>query len=135
MAFGAKIINPLDTRPGTGVGVNLPFNAPSVFKTTYTTQEATKVNLINYFLTNTNEIYLNPTFGGGLRTFIFEQIESNNIEGLKEDIQSQIAQFFPQVIVDSLEVDLFPDNNQINIILKYNINNTGISDTLEIAFT
>jgi phage baseplate assembly protein W len=135
MAFGAKIINPLDTRPGIGVGVNLPFNAPGVFKTTYTTQEATKTNLINFFLTNQNERYLSPNFGGNLRAFIFQQISDNNIEGLKEDIQSQIATNFPQVVIDSLEIDLLPDNNQINVVLKYNINNTGINDTLEIAFT
>jgi phage baseplate assembly protein W len=135
MAFGAKIINPIDFRPGTGVGVNIPFNAPGVFKVNYTTQEATKANLINYFLTNQNERYLSPNFGGNLRTFIFQQISDNNIEGLKEDIQSQIATNFPQVVIDSLEIDLLPDNNQINVVLKYNINNTGINDTLEIAFT
>jgi phage baseplate assembly protein W len=135
MAFGAKIINPIDFRPGTGVGVSIPFNVPGVFKTTYTTQEATKVNLINFFLTNQNERYLNPNFGGNLRAFIFQQISDNNIEGLKEDIQSQLATNFPQVVIDSLEIDLLPDNNQINVVLKYNINNTGINDTLEIAFT
>ena len=135
MAFGAKIINPIDFRPGTGVGVSIPFNVPGVFKITYTTQEATKVNLINFFLTNQNERYLNPNFGGNLRAFIFQQISDNNIEGLKEDIQSQLATNFPQVVIDSLEIDLLPDNNQINVVLKYNINNTSINDTLEIAFT
>jgi phage baseplate assembly protein W len=135
MAFGAKIINPIDFRPGTGVGVSIPFNVPGVFKITYTTQEATKVNLINFFLTNQNERYLNPNFGGNLRAFIFQQISDNNIEGLKEDIQSQLVINFPQVVIDSLEIDLLPDNNQINVVLKYNINNTGINDTLEIAFT
>lgn len=134
MAFGAKIINPIDFRPGTGIGVAIPFNAPGTFKTTYTTAEATKTNLINYFLTNKNERYLSPNFGGNLRAFIFQQIEDNNIEGLKEDVQSKIATNFPQVNIDSLNVDLYPDNNQINIVLKYNINNTT-SDTLEIAFT
>jgi phage baseplate assembly protein W len=134
MAFGAKIINPIDTKPGTGVGVAIPFNAPGVFKITYTTQEATKTNLINYFLTNENERYLSPNFGGNLRSFIFQQIEDNNIDGLKEDIQSKISLNFPQVNIDSLDVDLYPDTNQINVVLKYNINNTT-SDTLEIAFT
>jgi phage baseplate assembly protein W len=134
MAFGAKIINPIDFRPGTGIGVAIPFNAPGVFKTTYTTAEATKTNLINYFLTNENERYLSPNFGGNLRAFIFQQIEDNNVEGLKEDVQSKIATNFPQVNIDSLEIDSYPDNNQINIVLKYNINNTT-SDTLEIAFT
>ena len=135
MTFGAKKIYPIDTRPGTGVGVAIPFNAPGVFKTTYTTKEAIKNNLINFFLTNKNEIYLNPTFGGNLRAFIFQQINTGNLDSLKEDIQYQLNLYFPSVIIESLNIDSFPDTNQINIILKYNIQDTGLSDTVEIAFT
>jgi phage baseplate assembly protein W len=135
MAFGAKKIFPIDTKPGTGVGVAIPFNAPGVFKTTYTTKEAIKNNLINFFLTNKNEIYLNPTFGGNLRAFIFQQINTGNLDSLKEDIQYQLNLYFPSVIVESLNIDSQPDINQINVILKYNIADTGFTDTLEIAFT
>jgi phage baseplate assembly protein W len=135
MAFGAKKIYPIDTKPGTGVGVAIPFNAPGVFKITYTTKEAIKNNLINFFLTNKNEIYLNPTFGGNLRAFIFQQINTGNIDSLKEDIQYQLNLYFPSVIIESLNIDSFPDINQINVILKYNIKDTGLSDTVEIAFT
>ena len=135
MAFGAKKIFPIDTKPGTGVGVAIPFNAPGVFKTTYTTKEAVKNNLINFFLTNQNEIYLNPTFGGNLRAFVFQQISEGNIESLKEDIQSQLKSYFPSVVVGSLDIDSIPDEQQVNIVLKYNIIDTGLTDTLEIAFT
>ena len=135
MAFGAKKIYPIDTKPGTGVGVAIPFNAPGVFKITYTTREAIKTNLINFFLTNKNEIYLNPTFGGNLRAFICQQINTGNLDSLKEDIQYQIGLYFPSVIIESLNIDSQPDINQINIILKYNIADTGLTDTLEIAFT
>ena len=135
MAFGAKKIYPIDTKPGTGVGVAIPFNAPGVFKTTYTTKEAVKNNLINFFLTNQNERYLNPTFGGNLRAFVFQQISEGNIESLKEDIQSQLTLYFPSVVVGSLDIDSIPDEQQVNIVLKYNIVDTGLTDTLEIAFT
>ena len=135
MVFGAKRIYPIDTKPGTGVGVAIPFNAPGVFKTTYTTREATKSNLINFFLTNKGERYLNPTFGGGLRAFLFQQITEGNTEDLKQDIQQQLGLYFPQVIVESLNIDSYPDINQINIVLKYNIADTGLNDTIEIAFT
>ena len=135
MVFGAKKIYPIDTKPGTGVGVAIPFNAPGVFRTTYTTREAIKTNLINFFLTNKNEIYLNPIFGGNLRAFIFQQIDTGNLDSLKEDIQYQIGLYFPSVIIASLNIDSQPDINQINIILKYNIADTGFTDTLEIAFT
>jgi phage baseplate assembly protein W len=135
MAFNPRKIYPIDTNPGTGVGVAIPFNAPGVFKITYTTKEAIKNNLINFFLTNKNEIYLNPTFGGNLRAFIFQQINTGNIDSLKEDIQYQLNLYFPSVIVESLNIDSQPDINQINVILKYNIADTGFTDTLEIAFT
>jgi len=135
MAFGAKKIYPIDTKPGTGIGVALPFNAPGVFKTTYTTKEATRNNLINFFLTNKNERYLNPVFGGNLRAFVFQQITTGNIDSLKEDIQNQLSQYFPQVLINELNIDLLPDYNQINIVLKYNIADTGITDTIQLSFT
>jgi len=135
MAFGAKKIYPLDTKPSTGIGIALPFNAPGVFKTTYTTQDTIKYNLINFFLTNQNERYLNPTFGGNLRAFIFQQISEGNIDSLKEDIQNQLSTYFPIVIIDSLDIDSLPDLNQINVILTYNIADTGLTDTVQLAFT
>ena len=135
MAFGAKKIFPIDTKPGTGVGVAIPFNAPGVFKTTYTTKEAVKNNLINFFLTNQNERYLNPTFGGNLRAFLFQQITAGNTDSLKEDIQYQLSVYFPMVIVEELSIDSIPDFNQINVVLKYNIADTGLNDVIQLAFT
>ena len=55
MAFGAQQIYPIDFNKSAAVGVNLPFNAPSVFRPNYTTAEAIKNNLINYFSTNNNK--------------------------------------------------------------------------------
>ena len=91
MAFNPHKISPIDFKPGTAVGVSIPFNAPAVFYPTYTTKDATRNNLLNFFLTNETERYLNPLFGANLRAFIFEQITNGNIEGLKSDIQSHIS--------------------------------------------
>lgn len=135
MAFGAKKIFPLDTKPSVGVGVSLPFNAPGVFKTTYTTQEAIKYNLINFFLTNQPERYLNPLFGGNLRKYVFEQITQNNLSTLKQDIQESLNLYFPNVIVESLKITPEADNNQVDVILTYSIKDTGINDALQIQFT
>jgi phage baseplate assembly protein W len=134
MAFGAQKIFPIDTKPGTAVGTSLNFNNPGVFQSTYLTKDAIKNNLINYFLTNDTERYLSPNFGGNLRKYVFEQINSNNTDFLKEDIQQQITLYFPNVIVVSLDVVEYPDNNQIVITLKYTIADTNISDQLDIAF-
>ena len=135
MAFGAKKIFPLDTKPSVGVGIGLPFNAPGVFRITYTTQESIKYNLINFFLTNQPERYLNPLFGGNLRKFVFEQIAENNLSSLKINIQSQLNQYFPNIIVEKLDIVPFPDTNTVEIDLYYSIQNTGINDNIQITFT
>jgi|TARA_R110000772_G_scaffold124742_3_gene231360 phage baseplate assembly protein W len=134
MAFGAREIAPIDTKPGTGVGVSIPFNAPGVFTTTYTTQKATQSNLINFLLTNNNERYLNPTFGGNIRAFVFEQIANDNIEGLQEDLNELIALYFPNIQVKKLIVNSHPDTNSINIEMTYNILGTGMTDDLQLEF-
>lgn len=135
MAFGAKKIFPIDQKPGTAVGIAIPFNAPAVFFSTYTTQDAIRNNLLNFFLTNQTERYLNNQFGANLRAFIFEQITNDNLNGLKENIQSLIAQYFTNIRVDSLNILQQPDYNEITVDLKYSIINTGITDQVEISFT
>ena len=134
MAFGAKKIFPLDTKPSVGVGIGLPFNAPGVFRITYTTQESIKYNLINFFLTNQPERYLNPLFGGNLRRFIFEQISEGNIENLNQYLQESINDYFPNVVVEALDIIPQADNNQVDITLKYYIENTGINDNIQLTF-
>ncbi len=136
MAFGAKRIFPIDTQPNTAVGVGLPFNGLAVFNSTYTTAEAIKYNIINYFLTNPEERYLNPNFGAGLRNFIFEQITANNLDFLKEDIQQKLSIYFPSVSVQQVDVFIEPtntDNNQILVAIKYSVTGTGITDDLQIT--
>tara|TARA_Y100001972_G_C7637831_1_gene320342 strand:- start:1141 stop:1548 length:408 start_codon:yes stop_codon:yes gene_type:complete len=135
MAFNAQQIFPIDFDKSVAVGVNIPFNAPGVFRPNYTTKEAIKNNLINFFLTNPGERPLNPSFGGGLRAFIFEQISEDNLDFLKEGIQEQLDLFFPSINVESLEILEQKDLNTIIVSLSYSIINTNINDTLEISFT
>ena len=135
MAFRAKNIFPIDTKPGTAVGVAVPFNAPNVFFQTYVTQDAIRNNLLNFFLTNQTERYLNNQFGANLRAFVFEQISTDNISDLKENIQSLLSQYFTNIRVDKLDVLESPDNNEITVQLYYSIINTGITDQVQISFT
>ena len=134
MAFSPQQIAPIDFDASTAVGVNLPFSGPAVFISNYQTKDAIKNNLINFFLTNPGERVLNPTFGGGLRAFIFEQITLDNLNFLREDINQKLTLYFPNVIVEDLTVTGDPDLNTINVTLKYSIINTSVYDTLEIQF-
>jgi uncharacterized protein len=133
MAFSPQQIAPIDFDPSVAIGVNIPLNGPSVFISNYQTKDAIKNNLINFFLTNPGERPLNPLFGGGLRAFIFEQITLDNLSFLRENINDKLQIFFPNIIVRELTVTGDNNDNQINVILKYNVLNTNINDTLEIS--
>jgi len=134
MPFNPQIINPVDLNPNVAVGVNIPFSGPAVFTSNYTTAQAIKNNLINYFLTNPGELPLNPTFGGGLRAFIFEQIAEGTLIGLEQNISSNIENVFPMIIINSLEILRNDDYNTLTVMLKYSIANSNVNETLNFEF-
>ena len=135
MAFNPQQISPIDFNKSAAVGIDLPFNGNAVFKSNFQTKDAIKNNLINFFLTNPGDRYLNPTFGGGLREFIFEQLSNDNITFLQSDIEQKIQQFFPNIILTSLNIFENADFNSINIELNYEVANTNITDIINIEFT
>ena len=135
MAFGATQQFPNDTLPSVGIGVNIPFNEGGVFTPNYTTAESIKSNLINYFLTNPGERPGNPTFGGGLRRFIFSAISEDNLDFLKEDVSQKIASQFPNVNVKKLDVLSNADNNEVTVQICYEVVNTSIEGELVLNFT
>ena len=134
MAFLQRQIFPNDLRPRVAIGFDLPINGEAVFTPNYQTKDAIKNNLINYFLTNPGERPGNPEYGGGLRRFIFSQIEQDNLEFLKEDIQNKISVNFPNIILEQLQVLESPDTNTVTVNITYSIPNTGINDQLELNF-
>jgi len=134
MAFGAVQIYPNDTRARVGIGVDIPFNEGGVFTPNYTTKKAIKNNLINYFLTNPGERPGNPTFGGGLRSFIFQNIDSENLDFLKDDINEKLKNQFPNILLYSVVVTGNFDNNEVQVAIKYSVQNTSITDDLTLSF-
>ena len=134
MAVGAVRKFPNDTRQRVGIGVDIPFSSGGVFTPNYTTKEAIKNNIINYFLTNPGERPANPLFGGGLRNFIFEQISFENLDFLKEDINTKLQQFFPDVVINEVEVIGNEDQNEVVVNSQYAVSNTGIEDELNLSF-
>ena len=134
MAFGAKKIFPIDTRPSVGVGVALPFNAPAVFQSNYLTRDAIKNNLINFFLTNPGERVFNPFFGSGLNNLInMNFLDTFDVEFVKKFIKDQIDQYFPFVGIEEINLVVNRESNQLGIVMKYQVENFGIQDEINIT--
>ena len=134
MAFGAIKKFPNDTRPRVGIGVNIPFSDGWVFTSNYQTKDAIKNNIVNFFLTNPGERPDNPSFGGGLRRFVFEQLSDDNIDLIEEDLTTKLSEQFPDVVVGQVQINSLPDENTFQISLTYQVVNTGIEDALTFNF-
>jgi phage baseplate assembly protein W len=134
MATIVPKIFPADTQPRVAIGVSVPFSGPAVFNSTYQTKDQIKSNLINYFLTNKGERYLNPNFGGNLRATLFEQISEQTLSGLEVQIQADLSVFFPMVRVISLQVKEIINENIINVILDYSVYNSP-TENIELNFS
>ena len=130
MAYGIKQISPLDLKPSTAIGVALPFSADNVFTSVYTTKEQLKYNIINYLLTDPRERPFNPNFGAGLRARLFEQIDQQTFDDMKQSIMTQVENQFPQIQITKLEIIGNPDYNSININFSYKLLRSNENDTV-----
>lgn len=134
MAFQAQKIFPLDLKPRTAIGVDVPFSGAAVFNSTYETKDALKANLINYFLTNKGERYLNPDFGSDIRKLLFDNITEEKIDALEGIVARDVDLFFPRIRPTDISVRANPDNNSVILVMKYSIIDTNIEDELIINF-
>lgn len=133
MAYRIANKNPIDTKARKAVGVSLPFSGTAVFNSTYTTADQLKSNLINYFMTDPGERYMNPNFGAGIKNTVFEQLSQGNQKLIQVIIQDGLKTYFPQLKVNKLDVYGNEEFNTLKIELTYSVVNFGIQDTLNLT--
>ena len=134
MAYNVLNINPLDLSPSKGVGIQIPFNGPTGLNITYTTKDAVKSNILNFFLTGKKERIMNPNFGAGIREQLFEQITQGTVQNMEDIISFGLNDYFPQVTLNKLTVNASPDKNLLQIYISYFIKNSNIQDEILINF-
>lgn len=128
--------NPINLNRNITVGISLPFNKPSAFRSTYDFKQQIKFNLVNLLLTNRGERVYNPDFGTDIRKQIFNQMVEGTFEALSDDISNTIATYIPEITVEKLTVTPGPvyNNNAVVVDLTYRINISNESDTITINF-
>ena len=127
-------VNPLDLQKNIAIGVALPFDAPGVFRSTYTTKDQIKSNLVNLLLTDIGERVMNPGFGTNLRRFIFEGITETNIEELRLSLISSISIYIPEITVQNITVTPNADYNLVSLSIDYVLNISNTPDQVTVQF-
>lgn len=113
------------------IGLALPIQITNVaFKQNYTEIEQLKSNIKNLLLTKRGERLMNPLFGAGVETVLFEPITDEFEDKIQDIITTSVERHIPNVSIDEINVDMSNENkdkNSVNISLKFRSRNTGNS--------
>lgn len=85
---------------------------------------AVKQAIKTLVLTNLLEKPFNPFFGGDVRGQLFELADNDSSVIIRENIIDSIEAFEPRAEVLDLQVTLQPDNNSLNVTLRFKVVNT-----------
>jgi len=128
-------IDPRDLDKNKAIGVSIPFNGGGVFKSTFSTKDQIKSNLINLLLTDTGERVMSPNFGTNLKRFLFEGITDNNLETLKDNILNSILSYISEITVTNITLVPNTDNNLVDLTIEYYLNISQTPDQVTVQFT
>jgi phage baseplate assembly protein W len=129
-------VDPRDLNKNTAIGVKLPFNAPGVFYSTFSTKDQLKYNLINLLLTAKGERVLNPNFGTLLRAQLFNPITPTSFSNLEGSILDSIQTYIPEIRVDNINFIQSEEFNANTLIINitYQILISGDTDSITVNF-
>jgi|3_EtaG_2_1085321.scaffolds.fasta_scaffold01286_7 hypothetical protein len=124
-----------------GLSVALPLTIDPTFgpyglNTTY--EDLAVQNLKMLLLTNPGERIMHPTFGVGLRSYLFEQNSSLVFNDIEKDIKNQSARYLPYIGIDRIHFSTSEtisnmDPNFMGITVFFTILPLQVSTFLQIS--
>ena len=128
-------IDPRDLDKNKAIGVSIPFNGGGVFKSTFSTKDQIKSNLINLLLTYKGERVLNPQFGADLPRLLFEPINNETLLKIENQIVTSVSTYIPEVTITNIEITPDTDKNTIYVNVIYQLKLSGTTDNIIIDFS
>tara|TARA_B100000941_G_C28379656_1_gene486618 strand:- start:307 stop:687 length:381 start_codon:yes stop_codon:yes gene_type:complete len=109
------------------------------YKMNKTLVKAIHQNIKMLLLTVPGERIMDPDFGVGLKTYLFEFNDPGTYSAIRSRINEQINKYLPFVEIDDLDIfkpdELTPDSeNSVQIIFSYRIMPTDELDSIVFDF-
>lgn len=132
--LGRRIVKDTKSFASYAIGITLPLTfGESTFEQSFQTKDQIKSNIKNLLLTKRGERILQPQFGSGLQSLLFEP-NVDDLEGRIEDtINESLEQWLPYVTAEEIDIestDELRDNNKINVSIKFRIGDDINLETL-----
>ena len=114
-----------------GVKVPIMFDSGDGFTMLKTFQETIKQNFKMLLLTLPGERVMDPNYGVGLKTFLFENFSSVTQDEVMGRIKRQAKIYLPVITVKDVQVTRPAGSPTMNIKITYSIPDLGFQDLLE----
>ena len=119
-------------------GITLPVQRgkTGMFAQAFSSFEQAKSNLKNLLLTSKGERMLQPNFGTGLKSLLFEQNDDQLAENIEKVITSSVSFWLPYINIDEIVNKMtneMKDNNRADVSVKFTVGNQ--IDLQEVTFT
>ena len=116
------------------VALPLQIDASTGFGTIKTLKKLFKQNLKMIVLTNPGERVMEPKFGVGVSTYLFENFGHDTMAQIDNKIREQVGIYIPALKIQDITFgNTDPDNNYLGIQISYKIPGLGVSDFLELT--
>lgn len=136
--IGRKVIKDTETEfDSVAYGITSPTKRGNVmFEQTFTSLDAAKANLRNLLLTKRGERVMQPQFGTGLHSLLFEPMDNAFEQKLQEMITNSVSFWLPYITVENIEVDMsdeMKDRHTAGMKIEFTVGNN--IETQELTFT
>jgi len=124
----------------SGIAVQLPLIQDSVdgfYRLIKTYETLSRQNLKMLLLTNPGERIMDPNFGVGVRTYLFDPERRYTFSVMRGNIESQVQKYLPFLDIEDVQVDHGPEAiatgaNTASIIISYKIRPLQFQGILQI---
>jgi len=99
-------------------GINYPFSGG--IQNVLSKQIGTRIiknDILQLLFTNPGERVYRPSYGVGIKTYLYEQLNSESLTILDTNIRGQISTNEPRVNIDQLTLSPNRDNNKLDILI------------------
>jgi hypothetical protein len=135
MAYRIQTIEDVTTKSEIGLGVDLSFGNPGIFKTLFTSNDQAKANIRNLLLTRKGERYNQLNFGTNLLSLVFLPSNDEIKELISAEISAALNFWLPYIVVQNLEILNVDDDptllNTTKIQLTYTVDGFS-TDTITV---
>ena len=117
-------------------GVQLPLrrNQADGYQMIKTLQRNVAQNFKMLVLTNPGERVMDPNYGVGMMSYLFEAFTTSTYSGIEQKLKEQVARYMPIVKIVNISFDgSGADGNRLTMRIIYSVPQIGFQDFLDVT--